>query len=165
MSNTQSSKKRGFCTFLLDNKRYAVDILTVQDVNRHLRITPVYGAPDYVLGLVNLRGQVVNAVDTKCALGLGPMEVTENTRQLVLKTNSDLQARGITDLSTSEDLIGLLVDRVSDVIDVEESQIEVPPPALAQRQGAVVHGVVQLEGEVLRILDPSKLLAFEVDAA
>ena len=93
------------------------------------------------------------------------MEVTENTRQLVLKTNSDLQARGITDLSTSEDLIGLLVDRVSDVIDVEESQIEVPPPALAQRQGAVVHGVVQLEGEVLRILDPSKLLAFEVDAA
>ncbi len=165
MSEKIKSKKRGFCTFLLDDKRYAIDILTVQAVNRQLRITPVHGAPHYVLGLLNLRGQVVNVVDTKAALGLGEMQVTEESRQLVLKTNADLQARGIGDLSTSEDLIGLLVDRVSDVIDVEESEIEDPPPALAQREGAVVLGVVQLDGEILRILDPSRLLVFENEHA
>lgn len=165
MSEKKPGPKRGFCTFLLDDKRYAIDILTVQEVNRQLRITPVYGAPHYVLGLLNLRGQVVNVVDTKCALGLGKMEVTEASRQIVLKTNADLQARNCGDLSTSEDLIGLLVDRVSDVIDVEEAQIEDPPPALAEREGAVVLGVVQLDGEILRILDPSKLLVFEPELA
>lgn len=165
MSEKTKVKKRGFCTFLLDDKRYAIDILTVQEVNRQLRITPVHGAPNYVLGLLNLRGQVVNVVDTKCALGLGKMEVTEESRQLVLKTNADLQARNIRDVSTSEDLIGLLVDRVSDVIDVEECQIEDPPPALSEREGAVVLGVVQLDGEILRVLDPSKLLTFDTELA
>ncbi len=165
MSEKSKTQKRGFCTFLLDDKRYAIDILTVQEVNRQLRITPVHGAPNHVLGLLNLRGQVVNVVDTKCALGLGSMDVTAESRQLVLKTNADLRVRGCGDLSTSEDLIGLLVDRVSDVIDVEEGQIEDPPPALAEREGTVVLGVVQLDGEILRILDPSKLLVFETELA
>ncbi len=165
MHEKTNTKKRGFCTFLLDDKRYAIDILTVQEVNRQLRITPVHGAPGYVLGLLNLRGQIVNVVDTKCALGLGRMEVTPESRQLVLKTNADLRNRGCEDLCTSEDLIGLLVDRVSDVIDVEESRIEDPPPALAKREGTVVLGVVQLDGEILRILDPSRLLVFETELA
>ncbi len=130
----------------------------IDDFVRQLRITPVHGAPHCVLGLLNLRGQVVNVVDTKAALGLGEMQVTEESRQLVLKTNADLRARGIGDLSTSEDLIGFLVDRVSDV---EESQIEDPSPALAQREGTVALGAVQLDGEIQRILDPSRLLIFE----
>ncbi|MCP5024199.1 MAG: hypothetical protein GY930_20820 [bacterium] len=165
MPEKAKPQKHGFCTFLLDDKRYAIDILTVQEVNRQLRITPVHGAPEYVLGLLNLRGQIVNVVDTKCALGLGRMDVTPESRQLVLKTNADLRTRGCEDLCTSEDLIGLLVDRVSDVIDVDEGRIEDPPPALAKREGTVVLGVVQLDGEILRILDPSRLLVFETELA
>ncbi len=151
----------GFCSFRLDSERYAIDILTVQEVNKQCHVTPAMGAPSWVRGLLNLRGQVVTVIDTGVALGLGPREITDASRLVILKTNAELALRGCDHLATSEDLVGLHVDEVMDVISSSVDQIDAPPAGSREKDMPSVRGVVQLEDGVLRVLDPQILLQFE----
>ncbi|MDR6354529.1 chemotaxis signal transduction protein [Pseudomonas psychrotolerans] len=67
-------------TFRLDNETYGINVMQVQEVLRYTEIAPVPGAPSYVLGIINLRGNVVTVIDTRQRFGLLPTEVTDNTR-------------------------------------------------------------------------------------
>jgi purine-binding chemotaxis protein CheW len=151
----------GFCTFRLDNRRYAINILTVQEVNRHCGVTPAFGAPTWVRGLLNLRGQVVTVIDTGVGLGVGARETLDSSRLIILKTNAELASRGYDDLATCEDLVGLHVDAVTDVIACSESRIESPPAETFGNEMPSVCGVLQLEDDVVHILDPKVLLSFD----
>ena len=157
MTATAAGERR-FCTFFLGDECYGIDILTVREINRQVQITPARGAPSAVRGLMNLRGQIVTVIDPAVRLGYPARELKKSTRLVILKTNSDLAALGLSGLSTNDELAGLWVDRISDVITVGEDQIAPAPPDQSGKNDHLLAAVVQLKDQVIRLVDPSALL-------
>jgi purine-binding chemotaxis protein CheW len=157
-STANHQSERRYCTFFLGDERYGIDILTVREINRQVQITPARGAPSAVRGLMNLRGQIVTVIDPAVRLGYPTREQKKTTRLVILKTNADLAALGHTTLSTHDELAGLWVDRISDVITVSEDQIAPAPPDQSGKNDHLLAAVVQLKDLVIRLVDPSALL-------
>jgi purine-binding chemotaxis protein CheW len=155
---TQTAGERRFCTFFLGDECYGIDILTVREINRQVQITPARGAPSSVRGLMNLRGQIVTVIDPAVRLGYPPREHKKSTRLIILKTNADLSSLGLTGLATNDELAGLWVDRISDVITVSEDQIAPAPPDQSGKNDHLLAAVVQLKDQVIRLVDPSAVL-------
>ena len=88
-------------TFRLDNESYGINVMQVQEVLRYTEIAPVPGAPSYVLGIINLRGNVVTVIDTRQRFGLDPVEVSDNTRIVIIEADKQV--------------VGILVDSVAEV--------------------------------------------------
>lgn len=124
-----------------------VNIMQIQEINRNLELTSVPHAPDFVRGVVNLRGEVVTVVDLRKILGMEPAEITEKSRNVIV-TSKDEQ-------------IGLLVDRIADVVTVPVAQIAPPPPNVNGVDGSFFKGVYKMESELLIILDIEEALAGE----
>ena len=156
--NAAGSAQRRFCTFYLGDECYGIDILTVREINRQVQITPARGAPAAVRGLMNLRGQIVTVIDPAVRLGYPARELKKSTRLMILKTNADLASLGLTELATNDELAGLWVDRISDVITVSEDQIAPAPPDQSGRNDHLLAAVVQLKDQVIRLVNPSALL-------
>jgi len=147
-----------FCTFYLGDARYGIDILTVREINRRAVVTPAHGAADCVRGLMNLRGQIVTVIDPAVRLGGRPHEFSRSTRLVILKTNAELEVSQARGRATSEDLAGLCVDRISDVIEVSEEQIAPPPPDRLGKGDFLISGIAQLDDGVIRILNPTAMV-------
>ena len=144
---------RVFTTFNLDDQLFGLDIHFVREINRHLDLSPVPHAPQYIRGLINLRGQIVTVMDLKRRLGFESSGLTEQTHNLIIKTNAE---RGHYEEEEEDclipDKLGLLVDDIGDIVSVESDQI-LPPPANAGKiDGAYVTGVVRLKDSLLTIL-------------
>lgn len=134
-----------FLTFRLDKQLLGIDLLRVREVNQVFDITPVQHARPYIRGLVNLRGQTVVIFDLGLRLGLKPVVLTDESHAVVLK----------------DDRVGLLVDRIGDVVRAEESAIE---STLADRAGMEIpfsKGVLKLKDDLLVILSADKILEQE----
>ena len=160
MTATVSAEDR-YCTFYLGDERYGIDILTVREINRKVVVTQVHGAPESVRGLMNLRGQIVTVIDPSVRLGAAPHRLSKATRLVILKTNAELAERVVDGRATSDDLIGLCVDRISDVISVPEGELDPPPPDQTGRADRLIAGIAQRSDEVIRILDPSVVANLE----
>jgi len=131
-----------FCTFYLDGLLFGVDLQGVQEVIRHLEMTQVPLAPGVVRGLINLRGQIVTAIDLRQRLGLKPPAAGALPMNVVVR---------------SEDgAVSLLVDEIGDVAEVEESTFERPPETLTGPVRAIILGVYKLDGRLLHVLDKEK---------
>jgi purine-binding chemotaxis protein CheW len=130
-----------FVTFRIEDRLVGMDIMKVREVNRVIDITPVPHAPDYVRGLVNLRGQTVSVLDLGVLLGFDQREVMEQSRNIILK-NDD---------------IGLLVDEIGDVEEATNDEIEPPPANLNGIELEFIECVVKLKGKLLTILSPEKI--------
>lgn len=131
-----------FCTFYLDNLLFGVDLQGVQEVIRNLEMTQVPLAPGVVRGLINLRGQIVTAIDLRQRLGLKPPAVGALPMNVVVR---------------SEDgAVSLLVDEIGDVAEVEQSTFERPPETLTGPVRAMILGVYKLDGRLLHVLDKEK---------
>ncbi|MFI5315043.1 MAG: chemotaxis protein CheW [Myxococcota bacterium] len=156
--NAAASAERRFCTFYLGDECYGIDILTVREINRQVQITPARGAPAAVRGLMNLRGQIVTVIDPAVRLGYPARELKKSTRLMILKTNADLASLGLSELATNDELAGLWVDRISDVITVSEDQIAPAPPDQSGKNDHLLAAVVQLKDQVIRLVNPSALL-------
>lgn len=89
-------------TFQLEEETYGINVMQVREVLRYTEIAPVPGAPDYVLGIINLRGNVVTVIDTRSRFGLMQGEITDNTRIIVIESERQV--------------IGILVDSVAEVV-------------------------------------------------
>ena len=100
-------------TFQLEKEVYGVNVMQVQEVLRYTEIAPVPGAPDYVLGIINLRGNVVTIIDTRMRFGLSPAEITDNTRIIIIEVDKQV--------------VGILVDKVSEVVDLYQHEIDPAP--------------------------------------
>lgn len=161
MPETQASSERRFCTFYLGAERYGIDILTVREINRHVMVTLAHGAPDCVRGLMNLRGQIVTVIDPAVRLGYEPRVLDKTTRLVILKTSAELEGAHHREVATGDDLVALCVDRISDVISVPEGRLDPPPPDAQGRGERLLEGVAQLEGEVVRIVDPGALVRLD----
>jgi purine-binding chemotaxis protein CheW len=137
MANTSQ-----FCTFYLDQLLFGVELQGVQEVIRNLEMTQVPLAPPVVRGLINLRGQIVTAVDLRQRLALKPLPADALPMNVVVR---------------SEDgAVSLLVDEIGDVAEVEESTFERPPETLTGPVRAMILGVYKLDGRLLHVLDTER---------
>jgi purine-binding chemotaxis protein CheW len=131
-----------FCTFYLDKLLFGVELKGVQEVIRSLAMTRVPLAPEVVSGLINLRGQIVTAVDLRRRLELAPSPPGMLTMNVVVR---------------SEDgAVSLLVDEIGDVVEVEETSFEPPPETLRGSVRTVIVGVHKLNDRLMHVLDIEK---------
>jgi purine-binding chemotaxis protein CheW len=131
-----------FCTFYLDKLLFGVELKGVQEVIRSLEMTQVPLAPAVVSGLINLRGQIVTAVDLRRRLELKPRSPEMLPMNVVVR---------------SEDgSVSLLVDEIGDVVEVEEDSFEPPPETLRGSVRAMILGVHKLNDRLLHVLDIEK---------
>ncbi|MEO6696693.1 MAG: chemotaxis protein CheW [Gammaproteobacteria bacterium] len=134
-------------TFRMDNETYGVNVMQIQEVLRMTEIAPVPGAPEYVLGIINLRGNVVTVIDTRKRFGLEPRETDDATRIVITEIE--------------QQVIGMLVDAVAEVVDVRMSEIETAPNVGNDDSSRFIQGVSSREGELLILVDLNKLLSPE----
>ncbi len=142
-SQAPSPDDMQYCTFRLGELTLGVDVLSVQEVIRHEMMTKVPLAPTQVKGLVNLRGQIITALDLREQLGL-PME-------------GDLRAHVV--IRDEDEASSLLVDEVGDVVSPNESDYEPIPSAVPERVRNVVTGAYKLDGRLLLVLDTHRVLS------
>ncbi|MFB0955135.1 MAG: chemotaxis protein CheW, partial [Aeromonadaceae bacterium] len=134
-------------TFQLDRETYGINVMQVQEVLRYTEIAPVPGAPDYVLGIINLRGNVVTVIDTRSRFGLQPAEVSDNSRIVIIEAEKQV--------------IGILVDSVAEVVYLRASEIDVAPSVGTEESAKFIQGVSNRDGELLILVDLNKLLSDE----
>lgn len=131
-------------TFRLDQETYGINVMLVQEVLRVSEIAPVPGAPEYVLGIVNLRGNVVTVIDTRKRFGLPPKNVDDSTRIVIIEVEGQV--------------IGILVDSVAEVLDLRASAIEMAPNVGNEESARYIQGVASVKGELLILIDLNRLL-------
>ncbi len=153
-----------FTTFYIDDSLYGIDVRYVREINRNTDITPVELAPPYVRGLLNLRGQIVTILDCAVRIGLPVKDVLSTSRCIVLKTSDESKKSGATDtdeMSGAHDIIGLLIDKIGDMVIVDEEAIEPPPANSGGVDGKYIQGVVKLEKELLVVLRLREILSHD----
>lgn len=132
-------------TFQLEEETYGINVMQVREVLRYTEIAPVPGAPEYVLGIINLRGNVVTVIDTRSRFGLMEGEVTDNTRIIVIESERQV--------------IGILVDSVAEVVYLRSSEIDTTPSVGTDESSKFIQGVSNREGKLLILVDLNKLLS------
>jgi len=136
-----------YVTFKLDHETYGINVMQIQEVLRHTEIAPVPGAPDYVLGIINLRGNVVTVIDTRRRFGLCETENTDHTRVVVLEVEGQV--------------IGILVDSVAEVVYLKQSEIETAPNVGNDESARFIQGVCNKNGELIILVEFEKMLTDE----
>jgi purine-binding chemotaxis protein CheW len=137
MANTKQ-----FCTFFLKGLFFGVEVLKVQEVIRYQEMTRVPLAPGMIQGLINLRGQIVTAIDLRHRLELPAREAGELPMNVVVR---------------SEDgAVSLLVDEIGDVVEIQDDTYESPPETLKGVARDLIQGVYKLKDRLLLILDTEK---------
>jgi purine-binding chemotaxis protein CheW len=148
-------------SFRLQEQLLGLEILLVREINRQMESTSVQLASTHIIGLANLRGQIVTIFDLAKRLGMPAGEATE-CHNIVLKTNGELapvRAREEReDLVSCADPTGLRVDAIGDIIEVKASQLEPTPANLSGVDSRFLSGVVTLDQELMLILDLQELL-------
>jgi purine-binding chemotaxis protein CheW len=136
-----------FCTFTLAGQLFGIDVGEVQEVVLPQEMTRVPLAPAIVRGLINLRGQIVMAIDLRKRLGLPPRKVGEQPINLVARSEHGA--------------VSFLIDEIRDVVTVDDSRREATPDTVRQAIREVVRGVYKLEGRLLLVLDKERVLTGE----
>ncbi|ABM61258.1 chemotaxis protein CheW [Halorhodospira halophila] len=131
-------------TFKLGNEHYGINVMQVQEVLPLSEIAPVPGAPEFVLGIINLRGKVVTVIDTRLRFGMKPREADKQSRIIVMEV--------------AENVAGILVDSVDEVASVREAQIDTAPNVGNEESSRYIYGVVSREDGLLILVDANKLL-------
>jgi len=138
-------------SFKLGDEEFGVDIMQVQEIIRMQEITSVPNAPEFVEGVINLRGRVIPIIDLRKRFGLEEKSHDKATRIIVVKVD---------DLT-----VGLVVDEVSEVLRIPADTVEPPPPIVAGVESEYIKGVGKLEDRLLILLDLSKTLSKEEKAS
>lgn len=135
---------RQYSTFCIDNLFFGIEVLRVQEVLRYLEMTSVPLAPDVIEGLINLRGQIVTAVDMRRRLGLPKRKEGETPMNMVVRSE--------------EGAVSLLVDEIGDVLQVPTDSYEPPPDNVPREQREIIDGVYKLDGKLLLVLNSERVL-------
>jgi purine-binding chemotaxis protein CheW len=143
------AEDKQFCTFLLDGLLFGVEVQEVQEVIRYQKVTHVPLAPPVIQGLINLRGQIVTAIDLRARLELPPLPEDRRPMNVVVRTG--------------EDVISLLVDEIGDVVNVQEETFERPPETLTGLSRQLIRGAYKLEDRLLLNLDTQKAVRIHED--
>jgi purine-binding chemotaxis protein CheW len=134
-----------FISFALGDDQYGVDIMAVREIKGWSEITHLPKQPDYVRGVLNLRGVIVPIIDLRCRFGQGQTEAT--ALHVVIIVQIDQQ------------LVGLLADRVSDIISFDPSKIKAVPKVAQTARLDFLSGIVTIEGAMIALIDLPNLLS------
>ncbi|NND92667.1 MAG: chemotaxis protein CheW [Granulosicoccus sp.] len=145
MSHTEPQQ---YCTFYLDRYYFGIEVETVQEIIRYQEITPVALAPSVVKGLINLRGQIVTAVDLRALLELPERADGEVPMNIVVRT--PLGA------------FSLLADRIGDVLELADDSFEPPPDNLSGMAGELIQRAYKLDNALLLTMAISKVVSADV---
>jgi len=138
-----------FSTFYVDGLLFGIAVLQVQEVFRYQEMTRVPLAPHVIEGLINLRGQIVTAIDMRRRLGLPPRTSEQSPMNMVVR---------------SEDgAVSLLVDEIGDVVETSETCYEPPPANMPATQRALIDGVYKLDAELLLVLNTERALQIQAE--
>jgi purine-binding chemotaxis protein CheW len=132
--------------FELSGEIYALDILHVHEIIRIQAVTPVPGAPMYIEGLINLRGRVVPVVDLRKRFSLATREIGDRSRIIVVQV--------------SDDIVGVVVDAVSEVITVAPDVIEPAARVVTGLDAEYIRTIAKVEGQLVAVLNPDKILEY-----
>lgn len=138
-----------YCTFRLNGHFFGVSVRVVQEVIRSQDLTRVPLAETMVKGLINLRGQIVTALDLRCCLNMPEREPGSRPMNIVVRTG--------------DGAISCLVDEIGDVVEVSDEYFEAPPDTLTGVAKDLITGCFKLEGQLLLILDVERALGVEVN--
>jgi len=148
MNTTNQSKNMvELATFYIGDALCGMDILKVQEINKIMQMTKVPQAPDYVLGILNLRGQIVTILDLGKKLGLGETDMSQDPRNIIV--------------NSAGGHVGLLVRRISDVVSANMEKRERAPANMSGIQGEFFTGVYKTNEHLIGILDVDKVLSIE----
>lgn len=139
------SESRQYCTFFLNGRFFGIEVLQVQEVLRAQDMTRVPLAPAMVRGLINLRGQIVTAIDLRQRLGLPERDPASPPMNVVIRAE--------------DGAVSLLVDEIGDVVEVEQSQVEAPTETLRGVARELIRGVCKLKDKLLLILDTERAIS------
>ncbi len=134
-------------SFVVEDEEFGVDILKVQEIIRTVDITRVPKSPEFVEGVINLRGKIVPVIDLRIRFGIAKRERDNETRIIVVEL--------------SDRVVGFLVDKVKEVIRVEKNIIEPPPELTTSISSNYITGVAKLQDRLLILLDLDKVLSGE----
>jgi len=152
MADNHGYKERGhdraastqFATFFVKDLFFAIDVLDVQEVLRRQEMTRVPLSPGVIEGLINLRGQIVTAIDMRRRLGLPPRTADESPMNMVVRT--------------PDGALSLLVDEIGDVLEVDATSFERPPDNLSPEAKSVLRGIYKLKDRLLLVLDTERTI-------
>ncbi len=131
-------------SFKIGNEEFGVDILNVQEINKMTRITKVPNSPDFVEGVINLRGRVIPVIDLRNRLGLERKQQNKDTRIIVV--------------NIGDKILGFIVDSVNEVLRVPPDIFEAPPEIVAGVGSEFISSVGKLEDRLLTLIDLNKIL-------
>ena len=134
-------------SFFIGNEEFGVDILYVQEINRMSQVTKVPNAPDFVNGVINLRGRVIPVIDLRLKFGMQKKEPDRNTRIIVMEVSGKT--------------VGFIVDSVNEVLRIPKNVTEAPPPLAMGINSEYIKAVGKLEDRLLILIDLEKILSAE----
>jgi purine-binding chemotaxis protein CheW len=137
--------ERQYCTFFVAGHYFGLDVLKVQEIIRYQEMTRVPLAPPVVRGLINLRGQIVTAIDLRRRLGLDD------------RTDGHMPVNVV--VHTDDGAVSLLVDEIGDVLKVPETLFETPPETLMETARELIRGAYKLTDGLLLILDSERTVS------
>jgi len=146
-ANVAAIGSQDFVTVVLDGQQVGIPVLEVHDVLNAQKITVIPQAPDWVAGVLNLRGRIVTAIDLRRRLGLPPLEEGKSSMSVVVEHN--------------EEPYSLQIDKVGEVLSLEDQLFEKNPVTLDAKWREVSIGIYRLKDQLLPILDVDRLLALE----
>ena len=150
-SQGKSEELLQLVSFNIGDEEFGVDILKVQEINRMLDVTRVPNSPEYIDGVINLRGKVIPIIDLRRRFGMERKEHDKNTRIVVVELSGKV--------------VGFVVDAVSEVLRIPKSVTEPPPPIVAGIGAEYITAVGKLEDRLLILLDLEKVLVGDDMAA
>lgn len=133
-----------FSTFFLGEALFGINILDIQEINKHCEMTIVPQASNYIKGILNLRGRIVTIVDLGEKLGLAKVQENKETRNIIV--------------DSEDEHIGLLVDAIGDVVTAKKDKIEPAPSNIGGVRGKYLQGVLKTENQLIGILDIDEVL-------
>ena len=140
----RNGKATELATFYIGDALCGMDILNIQEINKHMKVTKVPQAPEHVTGILNLRGQIITIINLGTKLGLSATRVTDGSRNIIV--------------NSEDEFVGLLVDRISDVAVVDQDSVEPPPANISGIQGKFFEGVFKTEDNLIGILNVGEVL-------
>jgi len=137
-----------FLTFTLGNEEYGVPVLKVREIIKVMDITPVPQVPEHVLGVINLRGKVIPVIDLRRKFGFAATDHSERTCIIVVDV----------DLATTRVMMGVVVDSVSEVLNVSDAEMEETPDFGGRTTTDYILGLAKVKGDVKILLDLDRVL-------
>lgn len=149
MDDKLSGQTRSFLSFKLDTEHFAIPVMKIMEILEVPKITKVPQSPNYLVGVINLRGAVLPVIDTRVKFGISPIEYTINTCILVLNV----------EFNDEQIVVGALVDFVSEVFEFDESKIKPSPSIATKYRSDYIEGMIQEDDHFMMVLNIDKVFS------